>query len=73
MPTVGIDVSSLFPGCSSLAGLCVPLGLAMMPTHFSQGGGSNCKAKSARSQTRKKNFSKGGRNTRRKLLGAKNI
>lgn len=31
MSTVGIDVSSLSSACNFLPGLCVPLGLAIMP------------------------------------------
>lgn len=74
MSTVGIDVSSLSQACNSLAGLCVPLGLAVMP---GQTGGSFVdgrrfmgeqgeQSKGISRHTRKIKSTKTNKNTRRK-------
>jgi len=71
MSTVGIDVSSLSSACNFLPGLCVPLGLAIMPV---QVGGKSTntniqQTKKKLKKTKKKKKTKREttvRNTRRK-------
>ena len=71
MSTVGIDVSSLSSACNFLPGLCVPLGLAIMPvqvggkstnTNIQQKKKKEKKKKTKRKRKRKTTV----RNTRRK-------
>ena len=59
MSTVGIDVSSLSSACNFLPGLCVPLGLAIMPV---QVGG---KSTNTNIQQTKKKLKKTKRKTKR--------
>ena len=69
MSTVGIDVSSLSSACNFLPGLCVPLGLAIMPV---QVGGKSTNTniqqtkKKLKKTKKKKKRETTVRNTRRK-------
>jgi len=77
MSTVGIDVSSLSQACNSLAGLCVPLGLAVMPGQtggsfvdgrifMGEQGEQGEQSKRISRHTRKIKSTKTNKNTRRK-------
>ena len=69
MSTVGIDVSSLSSACNFLPGLCVPLGLAIMPVQVG-GKSTNTNIQQKKKKEKKKKTKRKRkttvRNTRRK-------